>query len=117
MLDALCRKSIIILRRIFPSFFRNTRWLRTISVILFLNKQDLLAEKIMAKKHRLETYFPDFANYHTPAEIHTEPCEDPEVVRAKYYIRDEFLVSFKDQGYPFNNIFIHHHRLPGINSQ
>lgn len=26
----------------------NNRWLRTISVILFLNKQDLLAEKILA---------------------------------------------------------------------
>lgn len=28
----------------------NNRWLRTISVILFLNKQDLLAEKILAGK-------------------------------------------------------------------
>lgn len=26
----------------------NNRWLRTISVILFLNKQDLLAEKVLA---------------------------------------------------------------------
>lgn len=26
----------------------NNRWLRTISIILFLNKQDLLAEKILA---------------------------------------------------------------------
>ncbi|CAG0881839.1 unnamed protein product, partial [Cyprideis torosa] len=75
----------------------NNRWLRTISVILFLNKQDILAEKIMAKKHRLETYFPDFANYHTPTDVHPEPGEDPEVVRAKYYIRDEFLrISTQD---------------------
>ena len=38
------------------------RWLRTISVILFLNKQDLLAEKIKAGR-RLEDYFPEFARY------------------------------------------------------
>jgi len=38
------------------------RWLRTISVILFLNKQDLLAEKIKNGR-RLENYFPEFARY------------------------------------------------------
>lgn len=38
------------------------RWLRTISVILFLNKQDLLAEKIKSGR-RLEDYFPEFARY------------------------------------------------------
>lgn len=42
------------------------RWLRTISVILFLNKQDLLAEKIKAGKSKLVDYFPDFAHYQTP---------------------------------------------------
>ena len=74
--------------------FLYSRWLRTISVILFLNKQDLLAEKIKAGKSRLEEYFPDFSRYQTPADATTEPLEDPEVVRAKYFIRDEFLVSF-----------------------
>ena len=38
------------------------RWLRSISVILFLNKQDLLAEKIKSGR-RLEAYFPEFARY------------------------------------------------------
>jgi len=42
------------------------RWLRTISVILFLNKQDLLAEKVLAEKSKIEDYFPDFARYTTP---------------------------------------------------
>ncbi|XP_068238014.1 guanine nucleotide-binding protein G(s) subunit alpha-like [Palaemon carinicauda] len=69
----------------------NNRWLRTISVILFLNKQDLLAEKIKAGKSKLEDYFPDFARYQTPMDANVEPGEDPEVVRAKYFIRDEFL--------------------------
>lgn len=42
------------------------RWLRTISVILFLNKQDLLKEKVRAGKSKIEDYFPDFARYRTP---------------------------------------------------
>uniref|UniRef100_A0A8D3DLL6 Guanine nucleotide-binding protein G(s) subunit alpha n=1 Tax=Scophthalmus maximus TaxID=52904 RepID=A0A8D3DLL6_SCOMX len=79
----------------------NNRWLRTISVILFLNKQDLLAEKVLAGKSKIEEYFPEFARYTTPDDgkwltlisVSTipEPGEDPRVTRAKYFIRDEFL--------------------------
>ncbi|XP_060628019.2 guanine nucleotide-binding protein G(s) subunit alpha isoform X1 [Anolis sagrei] len=70
----------------------NNRWLRTISVILFLNKQDLLAEKVLAGKSKIEDYFPEFARYTTPEDAATpEPGEDPRVTRAKYFIRDEFL--------------------------
>ena len=71
----------------------NNRWLRTISVILFLNKQDLLAEKVKAAKSRIEDYFQEFAHYQTPMDAVGEAGEDPEVIRAKYFIRDEFLVS------------------------
>uniref|UniRef100_A0A8C7LF30 Guanine nucleotide-binding protein G(s) subunit alpha n=3 Tax=Salmoninae TaxID=504568 RepID=A0A8C7LF30_ONCKI len=67
------------------------RWLRTISVILFLNKQDLLAEKVLAGKSKIEEYFPEFARYTTPDDATPEPGEDPRVTRAKYFIRDEFL--------------------------
>uniref|UniRef100_A0A915ACQ2 Guanine nucleotide-binding protein G(s) subunit alpha n=1 Tax=Parascaris univalens TaxID=6257 RepID=A0A915ACQ2_PARUN len=69
----------------------NNRWLKTISVILFLNKQDLLAEKIKSKRHLLETYFPEFANYQLPADATYDASDDPAVVRAKYFIRGEFL--------------------------
>ncbi|XP_041061243.1 guanine nucleotide-binding protein G(s) subunit alpha isoform X1 [Carcharodon carcharias] len=69
----------------------NNRWLRTISVILFLNKQDLLAEKVLAGKSKIEDYFPEFARYTTPDDASPEPDEDPRVTRAKYFIRDEFL--------------------------
>lgn len=64
-------------------------------MILFLNKQDLLAEKIKAGKHKLEDYFPEFARYQTPVEpgVVTDTSEPPNVIRAKYFIRDEFLVS------------------------
>ncbi|XP_053962013.1 guanine nucleotide-binding protein G(s) subunit alpha isoform X4 [Anastrepha ludens] len=69
----------------------NNRWLRTISVILFLNKQDLLAEKIKAGKSKLSDYFSEFNKYQTPSDAITESGDDPEVIRAKYFIRDEFL--------------------------
>lgn len=49
-----------------PFFIVLRRWLRTISVILFLNKQDLLAEKVLAGKSKIEEYFPEFARYTTP---------------------------------------------------
>lgn len=83
----------------FSFFFFPFRWLRTISVILFLNKQDLLAEKIKAGKHKLEDYFPDFARYQTPVDagVVVDPSEPPDVMRAKYFIRDEFLVSSQFQ--------------------
>lgn len=41
------------------------RWLRTISIILFLNKQDLLAEKVKVGKSHIEDYFPHYAEYTT----------------------------------------------------
>ena len=44
------------------------RWLRTISVILFLNKQDLLAEKVKTGKSKIEDYFAEFARYTTDGE-------------------------------------------------
>lgn len=62
-------------------------------MILFLNKQDLLKEKVKIGKSKLEDYFPDFARYTTPGDAASEPGDDPEFVRAKYFIRDEFLVS------------------------
>lgn len=88
--------SIILFYYLLLSFifllFTFYRWLRTISVILFLNKQDLLAEKIKAGKSRLEDYFAEFTRYQTPMDATPDPGEDPPVIRAKYFIRDEFLV-------------------------
>nr|AAQ92314.1 G-protein a-subunit s class [Pinctada fucata] len=68
----------------------NNRWLRIISIILFLNKQDLLAEKVKAGKSKIEDYFPEFKRYQIPPDV-SEQSEHQEVVRAKYFIRDEFL--------------------------
>lgn len=69
----------------------NNRWLKTISVILFLNKQDMLAEKIKAGRYKLEAFFPEFASYQLPSDAVFDSNEDVNVVRAKYFIRGEFL--------------------------
>lgn len=70
----------------------NNRWLKNISVILFLNKQDLLAEKVKSGKSKIETYFPAYATYQATADVLAEYSEeDPEIVRAKFFFRDEFL--------------------------
>ncbi|CAF1198036.1 unnamed protein product, partial [Didymodactylos carnosus] len=57
------------------------------------NRYYLLAEKIKSGRARLEDYFPDFSRY-VVSQIEpdkAEPDEDPNVTRAKYFIRDEFL--------------------------
>ncbi|KAJ1068225.1 hypothetical protein K5549_018989, partial [Capra hircus] len=69
----------------------NNRWLRTISIILFLNKQDMLAEKVLAGKSKIEDYFPEYANYTVPEDATPDAGEDPKVTRAKFFIRDLFL--------------------------
>ncbi|XP_004644008.1 guanine nucleotide-binding protein G(s) subunit alpha-like [Octodon degus] len=60
-------------------------------VLLFLNKQDLLAEKVLAGKSKIEDHFPEFAHYTTPEAAAPEPGEDPRVTRAKYFICSKFL--------------------------
>lgn len=67
----------------------NNRFLRTVSIILFLNKQDLLQEKVRAGKSHIEDYFPAFAEYTT--DVAPTNGEQAEFVRAKYFFRDEFL--------------------------
>lgn len=62
MLDALSH----IVDMKFVCSFLLLRWLRTISIILFLNKQDMLAEKVLAGKSKIEDYFPEYANYTVP---------------------------------------------------
>uniref|UniRef100_H3CFJ0 GNAS complex locus n=1 Tax=Tetraodon nigroviridis TaxID=99883 RepID=H3CFJ0_TETNG len=80
-------KSLVLVASVLPG----SRFLKTISVILFLNKQDVLADKILAGKSKLEDYFPEYTNYQVPAEAVPDADEDPQVTRAKFFIRDEFL--------------------------
>ena len=59
-------------------------------MILFLNKQDLLEEKIRSGKSRLEDYFPEFVHYMIPPEAGPEIDQgaDREFTRAKDFIRE-----------------------------
>uniref|UniRef100_A0A667WZX0 GNAS complex locus n=1 Tax=Myripristis murdjan TaxID=586833 RepID=A0A667WZX0_9TELE len=93
---------------LFKSIWTN-RFLKTISVILFLNKQDVLAEKILAGKSKLEDYFPEYTQYTVLLMVHTHTHTHPHThthtihtqnmdtqitkirIRAKFFIRDEFL--------------------------
>jgi len=93
----------------------NNRWLRTISVILFLNKQDLLEDKIRAGRYKLEEFFPGFSDYMIPPEADSElqSGADREFVRAKYFIRDNFLqISQQVGGAGESKVHSGHHCYP-----
>lgn len=65
----------------------------------------MLTEKIMAARSKLEDFFPEFTRYQTPVDstVQRTPNEPAEVTRAKYFIRDEFLVN--QRSFYFRNIF------------
>ncbi|XP_006009668.1 guanine nucleotide-binding protein G(olf) subunit alpha-like [Latimeria chalumnae] len=65
-----------------------------IPFLVFLNKHELLAKKLLSGRWRLEDYFPEFADYTTPQDATPGPDEDPTVTRAKYFIRDLFKNIF-----------------------
>ena len=81
---------------LFTQIWEN-RFLKEVSVILFLNKVDLLEEKIDANKHKLEDFFPSF-KYYQPnipplSKKHADATRQVshEVIRAKFFIRDMFM--------------------------
>ena len=83
------RESIESFRQIWTN-----RYLYHISIILFLNKFDLLVKKLVQDGCKLEHYFPEFESYKMPAEVDKNlivPNEDARVTRAKLFIRDQFI--------------------------
>ncbi|XP_039645504.1 guanine nucleotide-binding protein G(olf) subunit alpha [Perca fluviatilis] len=72
---------------LFRSIWTN-RFLKTISVILFLNKQDVLADKIRGVSRLVVSRVRCFQ---VAADSVPDADEDPQVTRAKFFIRDEFL--------------------------
>lgn len=73
----------------------NNRFLRHISVILFLNKQDIFKHKILTKRIQIQDYFEEFQYYELPQKVKKEEInEHPDVVKGKYFIRSLFEVSF-----------------------
>ena len=71
----------------------NNRYLKYISIILFLNKQDVLTDNICSGRYPLEQYFPEFIDYSLPQNASYDSLEDTRVVKARYFIREQFMVS------------------------
>lgn len=72
------------------------RFLDEVSVILFLNKTDLLKEKVLSNRFKIEDYFPYYKNYQpiysSAKERNSEPVE---FSRAKLFFKDCFLTITK----------------------
>ena len=75
---------------------------------MFLNKQDLLKDKVLEGHFKIESYFPEYSSYQISNEDSEfldsvalyslitdsrEPEENDEIRRAKGFIRDLFVVS------------------------
>ncbi|XP_063907978.1 guanine nucleotide-binding protein G(s) subunit alpha-like isoform X2 [Zophobas morio] len=75
-------ESLELFKRVWKSKF-----LGHISVILFLNKQDLFREKILSGRSKLEDYFPSYTNFKSEK---LEPNEHPEINKAKQFIKLQF---------------------------
>lgn len=69
----------------------NSRFLLDSGFILFLNKQDVLEEKI-SQGYRLEDYFPDFIDYDCSELEQSNPY-----LKARAFIRDLFLSVTKSK--------------------
>jgi len=103
--------------KLFKTIWDN-RWLKTISVILFLNKQDLLREKIENGRSRLEDYFPEFASYNLPDTKDNQLSSDNEpelMTRVKFFIRDQFLKISTTSG--ANKHYCYPHFTTAIDTQ
>ena len=51
-----------------PYLYCLCRWLRTVSIILFLNKMDILKAKVESRQFPIEDYFPEYSSYRPPGD-------------------------------------------------
>lgn len=78
----------------FAQIWKN-RYLQNISVILFLNKYDILVKKLVEDNCKLENYFPSFEQYAMPVAVDESFYvlnEHPLVTKAKMFILEQFLL-------------------------
>lgn len=73
-----------------------SRFLKDAGFIVFLNKQDILKDKVVNSKKRIGDYFPDYANYKLDMKDR-DPNEDEEYQKTRCFIRDKFLEIAKQQ--------------------
>lgn len=67
-----------------------SKYLKESGIILFFNKQDILKEKI-ENGAKIEIFFPDYNDYQLKNNIKNDKNENPEYMKAKYFIRDKFM--------------------------
>ncbi|KAK7077751.1 hypothetical protein SK128_026073, partial [Halocaridina rubra] len=67
-----------------------SRFLKDSGFIIFLNKQDILKDKIVNQGKSIGDYFPEYSNYKL-AKKDMESNEDEEYLRTRSFIRDKFM--------------------------
>ena len=76
------------------------RWLKNVSIIVFLNKQDLLRQKILEGRFKIESYFPEYASYNITSESEQLSfiiiCDWILEKRSKSHIRSFEINGFKE---------------------
>ncbi|KAK8726246.1 hypothetical protein OTU49_010167 [Cherax quadricarinatus] len=68
----------------------NSRFLKYSGFIVFLNKQDILKEKVTHGRTRIAEYFPEYNNYKLLSKDR-DSQENEEYLRARCFIRDKFI--------------------------
>ena len=71
----------------------SSRFLRDVGFIIFLNKQDILKEKI-ENGSRVEDHFPEYKDYH----INSKDDNEDEYHKARCFIQDKFVSITKKAG-------------------
>lgn len=104
---------------LFENIWTN-RWLQSVSVILFLNKQDTLRQKVEGGK-RVEDYFPEFATYRAPPPDESDKSEREKetelYTRAKYFVRDLFVrISKATESDPRHPHYLYSHFTTAIDT-
>lgn len=106
--------------KLFDDIWTN-RWLQSVSVILFLNKQDTLRMKVEGGR-RVEDYFPEFVAYRAPTQEGREKGESGEresevYTRAKYFVRDLFVrISKATESDPRHPHYLYPHFTTAIDT-
>nr|XP_027238812.1 guanine nucleotide-binding protein G(f) subunit alpha-like [Penaeus vannamei] len=73
-----------------------SRFLKDAGFIVFLNKQDILKDKVVNSKKHIGDYFPNYADYKLDVKDQ-DPNEDEEYQKTRCFIRDQFLEIAKQQ--------------------
>ncbi|CAL4121790.1 unnamed protein product [Meganyctiphanes norvegica] len=78
-------------------FVWTTRFLREAGTIIFLNKQDILKQKIIEEKKNIGDYFPEYQNYKLDPKD-KDIGENEDYLRTRCFIRDKFMGIAKTAG-------------------